>query len=145
MCSYSSVSDPNAVYCDLSDYIWIYLEQNEDSWVNIEFDQAYNLEILKIRKTYEQEALGVRKRQVSGSVGETSVVIWIEFSDGKRESITLTEDSEVWNEVVFAKLILTTFVKFGIEAVNGPNVKIALTGVKIFGCYLSKLLKTIEL
>ena len=145
MCSYSSVSDPNAVYCDLSDYIWIYLEQNEDSWVNIEFDQAYNLEILKIRQTYEQEALGVRKRQVSGSVGETSVVIWIEFSDGKRESITLTEESEVWSEVVFAKLILTTFVKFGIEAVNGPNVKIALTGLKIFGCYLSTLLKTIEL
>ena len=130
MCSYAMEFYPDPMYCDASDgNIWISLVQKEDSWVKLEFDQAYNLEGLKIRLNYEHVG--------ADSGGGISTVIWIEFSDGEKVLITLTEDSEVWNEVAFRKLVLTSFVKFSIESVTVPDLMISLTGLKIFGCYLS--------
>ena len=143
-CSYTSPPTFYEMSCDLNvDFMYVSLEQNEKSWIEVTFDQAYNLESLKLGQTYGIMApppvLGPGSSAVANTVPEKlSIVIWIEFSDGRRILATVVDRDKNSDEIVFVNFIQTTSIKMGIESVTGSLSMYGFEKLDIFGCSLSK-------
>ena len=134
-CHYTSPAlFPSEFKCNLGfskDSTSFPLEENENSWIEVKFDQAYDLESLKLGQYhYSMPA-------VVGPSKPLSVVLWIEFSDGKRIFVTV-EDDESLEDIILAKLVQTTSIKIGIDSVEGSLMVFVLSELEIFGCSLSK-------
>ena len=132
-CYYTSVPlFPSEMNCELGinkDPVSVYLEENEKSWFEVQFDQAYDLESLKLGQIY---------LSIPSSTQQVSVVIWIQFSDGKRILVTVIEDNKSLDAIVLAKLIQTTSIKIGIDSIEGSLPVYGISSLEIFGCSLSK-------
>ena len=122
-CKYTTAFEQSdATYCDMSiDHIP--LEQSKFSWIKLEFDQLYDVEMITLKFSYSMT--------YSGSPEPSSIVLWLEFSEGQRNLL------EVREELVFGNLIQTTSVKIGIETVSGGNLmSFEIAEMEIFGCSL---------
>ena len=106
------------------------LEQNAFSWIKLEFDQAYEVEMIALNSSYSLDSSGISN--------PSAIVIWLEFSDGQRNLFEVLEVSGVINnEIVFGNLIQTTSVQIGIETVSGGALtSFEISGMEIFGCSL---------
>ena len=106
------------------------LEQSAFSWIKLEFDQAYEVEMIAVNSSYSLDSSGISN--------PSSIVIWLEFSDGQRNLFEVLEVSGVINsDIVFGNLIQTTSVQIGIETVSGGALtSFEISEMEIFGCSL---------
>ena len=129
-CKYTTASEySDAAYCD-SNMDHIPLERSKFSWIKLEFDQAYEVEIITLNFSYSLDSSGISN--------PLSIVIWLELSEGQRNFFEVLEVSGVINnDIVFGRLIQTTSVKIGIETVSGGHLmSFEISGMEIFGCSL---------
>ena len=130
-CYYTSLAlFPSEFNCELGikkDSTFVLLEENEKSWIEVKFDEAYNLESLKLSQMYAP--MGAE---------QPSIIVWLEFSDGERILATAVDLGKSVEEIVFVNLIQTSSIKIGIESVKGSVMGYSLTKLEIFGCSLSK-------
>ena len=101
---------------------WATNNEGVGAWIQLNFKQGYEIERLEIRHRSQPTAMRFKD-------------IILEFSNGESHEYTLNDDSMILNQVVFAKLVVSEYLRITTTSTYGTHDN-GYSDIKVFGCIL---------